>query len=383
MISLLSGCGKAWMSISERNASSSAPASGGNVVLSDSISAPIPAGIYSGVAVCSVSSPTLIASNIKDGVTILGILGAYTGGAGGGSGISLASMISRDDGATQISLTQEAVTDAGTAYNYTGHRVVPEITKDEDGYPINATRDGIDPVKLAARTVDRSTWGASTCGDLPADDTIAKKIAHCNSVFGTNATWDGSTKGISGEGTWVLVSRIGDKVGELGREVWRDERTKLLWSSLVSSAGLNWCMASGNRQADDPSNFCNDVTYQAQLPDDAISACAEGAGLTNIHAQIDNSAKAGLSLTSTPSVAWRLPTANDYKLADLNGIRFVLPDTGVYDVLANQLAVKNFDWVATGLSYSNANYAYRYSTSMGWTDMNTRTALQSVRCVGR
>ncbi|MFP5492359.1 MAG: hypothetical protein ACLGG0_12715 [Bacteriovoracia bacterium] len=311
-------------------------------------------------------------------------MGTYTGGgAGGGSGISLASMMSRDDGATQISLTQEAVTDAGTAYSYAGYRAVPDITKDDDGYPINATRDDIDPIKLAARTVDRSTWGATTCGDLPADDTIAKKITHCNSVFGTNATWNGSTKGISGEGTWVLVSRVGDKAGELGREVWRDERTKLLWSSLVSSAGLNWCMASGNRQADDPSNFCNDVTYQAQLPDDAISACAEGAGLTNIHAQIDNRAKAGLSLTSTPSVAWRLPTANDYKLADMNGIRFVLPDTGVHDVFKNQLAAKNFDWVATGVSYSNANYAYRYSTSMGWTDINSRTASQSVRCVGR
>ena len=57
-----------------------------DVVLTMTLSLPIPAGAYDGTKMCSVSSPALTASNIKNGATILGILGTYTGSGGGGGG---------------------------------------------------------------------------------------------------------------------------------------------------------------------------------------------------------------------------------------------------------------------------------------------------------
>lgn len=43
-------------------------------------------------------------------------------------------------------------------------------------------------------------------------------------------------------------------------------------------------------------------------------------------------AKGGMGKTATdqrPSIRWGLPSIYDYKLADANGIRFVMPDMGI------------------------------------------------------
>src|ERR1035438_5626790 len=47
----------------------------------------------------------------------------------------------------------------------------------------------------------------------------------------------------SGEGNWSLVTKTADGVGT-GHEVWRDERTQLLWSDNMSSR-YNWFQAAG------------------------------------------------------------------------------------------------------------------------------------------
>ena len=133
-----------------------------------------------------------------------------------------------------MTLYTEDVTDAGTAYtnSFSGYRAVPDINTDDDG----ETGDSV-------TYVNRSTWGSTTCGTTQS--TIAARIADCATVFGANATWDGSVDGNAGQGVWKLVTRTGPVTSSMGQEVWQDERTGVLWSSLVSKA-INWCMASGN-----------------------------------------------------------------------------------------------------------------------------------------
>src|SRR5690606_19404625 len=109
--------------------------------------------------------------------------------------------------------------------------------------------------------------------------------------------------------------------------------------SLVAT-NLNWCRASGSNNIannpaaqDDPNNYCDNASYQntgTGPATKAVSARTEHGGnyLTTTHGSIDNAGKAGLNLSSTPRVAWRLPNIYDFKQADVNGIRFVLPDMG-------------------------------------------------------
>lgn len=329
----------------------------------------------SGAGNCVITQPTvaqlepnLTPANIMAGITIFGITGTA---ASGGPTTALTSNIHRDKGAIPWSLVKETVTDRGQAYPNTGTiRAIPSILKDDDG---NAG--------TSVTYVDRTGWGSNTCGTTGAIET---RITNCASVFngtltgctdmvstnatdctnnsaiwraGSTATWDGAVNGNAGQSTWKLVTRTADTdLSGRGREVWRDERTGLLWSSLVSGSAermvdkanggsfrgttvddnktINWCKASGSNNIvgnpaaeDDPNNYCDNATYQ-NTTGDAISACYEGAGFTNtdtISNGIDGAGKAGLH---SPAVSWRLPTKYDYQQADNDGIRFVMPEMG-------------------------------------------------------
>jgi hypothetical protein len=236
----------------------------------------------------------------------------------------------REKTVAQMTVHTEAVTGAGTACAnpVVGYKVIPKLMLHDDG------RDG-----YSVDYVNRTGWAATTCGQT--QNTIVARIDDCEDVFGADATWDGETKGNAGQGTWKLVSRSGSVAAGKGREVWRDERTKLLWSSKVSTA-LNWCKATGHNNipgnpaaepdtSPSPVFICDraDELYQ-NITGLAISACFEDneAHFSTNDLGIDNLGKSGLGLGSTPRVAWRLPSIYDYKQADLNGIRFVMPDQG-------------------------------------------------------
>ncbi len=175
--------------------------------------------------------------------------------------------------------------------------------------------------------------------------------------------------------------------GSRGREVWQDQRTGLLWSSKVAE-NLNWCKASGSNNIvnnpaaqDDPSDYCDNAAYQTTgtgPADKAISACFEESSFfTTVDdtGDIDSLGKAGLNLTSTPVVAWRLPTRDDYLVADVNGLRHVLPDAG------NDFGY--WEWTAT-IESNNRTKAWQFSTWDGaLSTYLARDGDSNVRCVGR
>lgn len=181
-----------------------------------------------------------LSENICSGKTILGRLG--TAACGLLLGDLTGSNVSRNPGvivhpnlatadqptSSQLTLKEEASDyadeDLPTTGGY-GYRDVPKILKDDEGY------DGFNVAYAPRPTL--------VCG---SSGSIEDRIADCVTQNASSSTWDGSTQGNSGQGTWKLVSMIA-----ANKEVWRDERTKLVWSSQVS-ASANWCRASGSTE---------------------------------------------------------------------------------------------------------------------------------------
>ena len=201
-----------------------------------SLSASIPNGFYSGKS-CTMSDTDLTAGNIKSGVNIFGTLGTFTGSFS----TSMASGALRDPGSvvnpyitvqntsSQINLNTEITTYAGADMPTTGgysYRDVPDQSIDDDGY--------------LGTNCDYAPRPSVSCGTTQG--TIAARIADCATLNPTSSTWDGSVKCNRGQGTWKLVARDG-----ANKEVWQDQRTGLIWSSVVSTS-VNWCQATGNTQ---------------------------------------------------------------------------------------------------------------------------------------
>ncbi len=169
----------------------------------------------------------------------------------------------------------------------------------------------------------------TNCGSTGS---IQARIADCVTQNTTRASWDGGSQSTSGLGTWSLVSRIG-----ASKEVWRDNRTGFLWSSVVST-GINWCRVTGNTENIAGGNCtpgagtdCNGVACQPASPQ---SACFEGAGLSPTDgAEVwatgtYSAAKGEMGLNSATKVRWRAPLFRDYMIARYNGLEFVMPDWG-------------------------------------------------------
>lgn len=296
--------------------------------------------------------PDLAPENIKYGVKIFDIMGSFEG-----DGV-WSSAAHRESDITQITFSAEAVTYRDKPNLPGGYRSIPMIASDDEGAQ-SVTDNG----------VLRTNWN-STCG---LTGTISDRISDCSTKFDINATWSGASKGNAGQGTWKLVTRAGNISNEgIYREVWRDERTGLLWSSVVSKT-LNWCQAAGVHTTD-TSGFCNNSSYQTQPAGmvKAISACYEGTSETSTDSRIDLLAKAKTS--SNPlSVKWRIPTIYDYEVADYNGIRYVMPDMS---------AAGNVEWTGTTRA-TDLTKAWVFDSRTGATDIRTRTdATIVVRCVG-
>lgn len=355
-------------------------------------------------ATMALLDPNLLGANILSGVTIFGVAGTATAGS---PSTALTSNIHRDKGTIPWSIVRETVTDAGVAYPNAmagAIRAIPSILKDDDGY-----------TGTSITYVDRSTWGGNTCGqdaDITTPYTIDKRIAHCaaHPTLGAEATWDGTTKGNAGQSTWKLVTRAGALHSSgRAREVWRDERTGLLWSSLVSGSAdnktdkvnggsgggtstddnkyINWCKASGSNNITgnpaaeaDPQGYCDNASYQntgTGPATKAISACFEDGEnfFTNtdtISNGIDSDGKAGLH---SPAVSWRLPTLYDYQQANVDGIRFVMAEMGP----------NTWYWEWTASVYSDGRYvSWIFRPNDGVFGYDVRdSGSYAVRCVGR
>lgn len=262
-------------------------------------------------------------------------------------GTLIPSSVHREVASTQMTVAQERSAGAFSA----SYREVPVRTKDDDGF---------DP----SSPIVRATRPSVTCGDgLP---TVDDRIADCLAKNPATATWDGAANGIGPEASWKLVTFTAG-----GKEVWRDERTQLLWSDDLG-ASVNWCQASGNAQSDDPSGYCNNALYQDQTT--PTSLCAEGSGLSTPGGYDDT--KGGMlsaASSASPSVRWRLPSTYDWQQATLDGMAAVLPNL-----------IGNTYWSTTVYSSDRAQaYFYRFVLSPMWTvQRDQRTTAYSIRCIG-
>lgn len=318
---------------------------------------PIPNGYYEGKKI-SLSDSDLLPSNIRLGKNIFGVAGTYEPIVN----IDFKSTMNRTVGSNVPSINQQQIVEAGQPYPIGAGlpRPVPNILYDYAGTHANYPYTGPNKVGL----IDRTNWDDhcySLTGLSPGSEpcrcgvsgSIEERIAACaqHPIIGPQSTWIGAIKGKNSESTWKLVVRQGAPSGSLlsGLEVWRDERTKLLWSSLVAVA-VNWCKASGKNNIpqnpaaeNDPADICDTAPNQA-VTGRAQSVCFEDIddGSSNdkfthppFGDEYDDGGKAGLGISSNPRVAWRLPTYSDFLQASVDGIQFVLPDSG------------NSEWTAT------------------------------------
>jgi len=210
-----------------------------------------------------------------------------------------------------------------------GYLDTPELEKTDDG--------------ITGDNVDRATRPVATCGLDSALTTVAQRIRDCATKNPNQSEWLGLKDATGGEGTWRLVAR-----SDSSQEIWLDETTGFIWSHVVSTTS-NWCQAAGN-------------TEKALIEN--------GIDCSVIHD--DNTRCEGKDLLGIPAsqIAWRLPTRADFLQADLNGARFVLPqtDTSV--------------WTAT-VSSTNRETAWSITPKTGLLSAQPRSASLGVRCLGR
>ncbi|WP_041577129.1 hypothetical protein [Bdellovibrio bacteriovorus] len=373
----------------------------------------LPNGYYE-AKTCSIADLNLTAGNVRQGVQIFGVNGSYVGSFGAG----IASQAHRDVSSNQITMESEVSTYAGAELPSGGgfeYRAIPDVLKDDDG------SDGL--------SCNYAPRPSTTCGTSQA--TIALRIADCASKNAATASWDGATQCNGGQGLWRLVTRAG-----ANKEVWQDQRTGLVWSSIVSSTGSTWCMSSGNTQhapvyfaesyhgaSGTPmegngaigsfgggsssqqetitvtftsattytvtgssgasgcqagsaaggltgvagststwsrTNYCSFTLRQgstnftagdtfiissasstdtcfpgsANQPAAKYSVCYEGAGLSAVPGEnwgtgVYLDSKGYMGKSTALSIHWRLPTLADYQLAEVDGVRFVMPDMGL------------------------------------------------------
>ena len=128
-------------------------------------------------------------------------------------------------------------------------------------------------------------------------------------------------------------------------------------------------------------------------PASPISYCAEVAGVNapageNWGTGVYMAAKGGMGKTATaqsPSVRWRLPSINDYQQANINGIRFVMPDMGIAGTSRPSIDGSvggNAEW-SSSLVSSNRVSAWYFGSVNGFVNNKSRLSTNSARCVGR
>lgn len=226
-----------------------------NATADTTVEASIPDGFYTGRSV-NLTEPNLLAANIANGKNIFGVVGTY----GGNFASATASCALRDPGteptpylttqttSNQISLEDEVTTYGDSDLPTTGgynYRDIPDVTKDDEGYlgtsckyaPRPTTDCGTSQGTIADRIADCEDKNG-VCSD--SSSTTKSDCTAASATWTSYAEWNGATQCNGGQGSWKLVTRSG-----ANKEVWQDQRTGLLWSSIVSS-GVNWCQATGN-----------------------------------------------------------------------------------------------------------------------------------------
>jgi hypothetical protein len=251
---------------------------------------------------------------------------------------------------------------------------------------------------------------------------VPKLILNCAQENLEKAFYNGAQYGGNGEGDWRLVTRL-----STGEEVWRDERTKLIWSDRArgnptanindashpnNGGHYNWYQASG--YAKDQATSQNETGYNsgpgqgsdcyngagniACQPSNPISICAEvdpsthkiiGGGADASYNYQDNPETAFKGeLKASDGVLWKLPSRDDFMLAEINGIRKVLPfmddlddDMNFQNTFPNDNSGWYYFWSSSSSSGSRVS-AWFLGGSYGDFGSDVRSYVHLVRCVG-
>ncbi len=283
----------------------------------------------------------------------------------------------------------------------------------------------------------RATWTGGTSG--------LQGQATWNLVFSTGQTT---------AGTCLYPNSGTNQYTKDCYEVWQDSRTGLLWSSSLTrnyggtnGGGVNWCIASGNGtvsgqvstdadgvDASGTGTNCGSTTYQNNTGA-PWSACTETYGNVTLSpmvgfcntlngSDVDSTlcggsggtwttntltpgsttavyesygsgiyqvAKGYMGALSNPGVRWRLPTKYDAMQAEIDGIRFVMPDMGAgaaggylsrtNDGSSGHLAPLS-EWSAS-LDSNGRISAWTFYDHSGLFGTLTRISPFLARCVGR
>jgi hypothetical protein len=186
--------------------------------------------------------------------------------------------------------------------------------------------DGSINDQMAITHIDRDGMSGRTCGLDAAFETLKERMEDCKKL---ELNWSGQASAMQGEGNWSLMVRTLD-----GKEVWYDQRTQLLWSDSLGQS--NWCQASGNREIPNELSKINCLAA-GQLADFCTNP--SNRPLSDEHLQ-------AMGYLDTNLVKWRLPTRNDFFMAETNGLRFIHPSKN-YRYWTATIAAENRDqsWI--------------------------------------
>lgn len=197
------------------------------------------------------------------------------------------------------------------------------------------------------------------------------------------------------EYSWSLVTSISSGPNEYF-QVWRDNKTKLLWGDKYGGSRAfttNWCKASGSNSKEgsplgeaDVDKICSDNQFQDQK--DPLSYCAED--LEHLSGKLKltgsdgksigkNLAKGNLSKSEKQGkVTWWLPTADQFREAQLHGANLLLPNF--------QFEKNSWFWTSSIDAFktsSSERKALVFKGESGGVIGKSRKEQYSVRCVGK
>jgi hypothetical protein len=118
----------------------------------------------------------------------------------------------------------------------------------------------------------------------------------------------------------------------------------------------------------------------------APALAGDGTGIGGVWNTTYDSSKGNMGANTTPSIRWRLPTLNDYKQAEIDGMRMVLPDMGKGGASRpnpdSSIGGLGTEWTATLYSPIRSS-AFGYSSLDGVINFYGRGTTHFSRCVGR
>lgn len=203
-------------------------------------------------------------------------------------------------------------------------KMTQNIAKDEEDSYRSVPKQDKDNDENITKSFD---LGEVECGTAAELKNVSERASDCETKFTKEKTfWNGLTNGISGEGNFIVVMNKDSKT------IWKDETTGLLWSHNIGQD--TWAAASGNFGDNETEDFiCNKI---AGFGEDEVS--------------------------------WRLPTRSEFLQADINGARFVLPDTNrIY-------------WTAS--SVDDGGTIWAINQKFGILEKKDETETLSIRCIG-